>query len=199
MMLLPNTLSAADYYHLRAFPKPVMVCLFGNPQWIFLSSTCPDFPWTRINSQQWHSLARSSIAPSTAWRSNLFYLFSSWFLWLSFNSPSSHMKGTVRSQSLFVVSIHDFVSLHHILPMPVFQADKSLPTQLFLVWKLPRLLLLLSFSQRFSVEVKPLRHEGKQNSTQNSGCNWTMNLWYNDIFHFVLYSFSATSQGLTAF
>lgn len=27
-----------------------------TPNGSFLSSTCPDFPWTHINSQQWHSL-----------------------------------------------------------------------------------------------------------------------------------------------
>lgn len=30
-MFHPNTLSAADYYQVREFPKSVMVCLFSNP------------------------------------------------------------------------------------------------------------------------------------------------------------------------
>lgn len=192
MMLLPNTLSADDYYQLRALSKPVTVCLFSNPQWISLKYL-PRLPFDSYKlPSATLSLAKTSIALSTAWRSNLFNLFSSWLLQLSFNSPSSHMEGTVRSQSLFIVSICDFVSLHHILRVPVFQVEKSLPTQPFLVWKLPLLLLLLFFSQLLAVEVKPLLCEGNRTVHKIWGATepWIYGIMVSSILfsiHFLLH------------
>lgn len=157
----------------------------------------PRFP-LNSNYQQPHSLARSFIALSTAWRSNLFYLFLSWLLWFSFNSPSSHTEETVMSQSLFIVSIYDFVRPHHILCMPTFLAEKSLPSKsTYHSLHESYLNYFCCSSQLFPVEVKP-SHEGNRTAHKIQGATepW---IYCIVISSMLFSSFPATSQGLTVF